>query len=262
MREPAIVGARLVNGIRDYFGRAGFKKAVLGLSGGVDSALCASLLCEALGAKNVTALILPCKKINPAASTKLAKAFAKRERINCIIRPIDPFMRNISALPWKQGKLATANSAARVRAVVLYNYANSHNALVAGAGNKSEIMLGYFTKYGDAAADIFPIGALWKTEVLELAKARGIPKEITSRAPSAELWKGQTDAAELGAEYEVLDEILRAFEEGEPRGAVQGSAGGKLKQAREQYGSSLVEKVVARVRATEHKRKLAEVICV
>ncbi|MFH1225113.1 MAG: NAD(+) synthase [Candidatus Diapherotrites archaeon] len=260
MREPEVIGARLVEGIRDYFGRAGFGKAVLGLSGGIDSALCVSLLREALGAKNVTALILPYKKINPSSSAKLAKSFAKREGINCIVRPVDSFMRDISTLPWKQGKLAEANSVARVRAVVLYNYANSNNSLVVGAGNKSEIMLGYFTKYGDAAADVFPIGALWKTQVLELAKARGIPEEITSRTPSAELWKGQTDAAELGAGYDVLDEILQAHEAGEPRGAAHVGAGNKLKQAREQYGSSLVEKVVTRIKATEHKRQMPPVI--
>lgn len=250
MREPEVIGARLVKGIRGYFARAGFKKAVFGLSGGVDSALCASLLCEALGVKNVTALILPYKKINPSSSTKLAKSFAKREGINCIVMPIDPFMRSVLTLPWKQGKVATANSAARVRAAVLYNYANSHNALVAGTGNKSEIMLGYFTKYGDAAADVLPIGALWKTGVLELAMARGIPREITSRVPSAELWKGQTDEAELGADYGILDAIMQAREQGEAA----------IAQAREQHGSALVDGVFSRIRATEHKRRMPQTI--
>lgn len=238
---------RLVGGIKAYFSGAGAKKAVLGMSGGVDSALTAALAAEALGAKNLTALIMPDGSATSKKSTELARNFAGRLGINCVVQPIARFLKPFSELKWRQSRMAGANLRARVRALLLYNYANSNNALVLGASNKSELMLGYFTKYGDSAADVIVLGALYKTEVLELARFKGLPAEITEREPTAELWAGQTDAKELGAGYRLLDPILKAYERGKT-----GRIGG--------MSPCLVKKVLARVKKNEHKRKPAYVV--
>ena len=208
------INSRLISGIKGYFQEASREKAVLGLSGGIDSALVASLLAEALGKENVTALIMPLEGISNHENTRDAEEFAKQLGIKVIRLPINAFKSPLDKLPWVQAKVASANANARIRALLLYNYANSNNCLVVGTGNKTEMLLGYFTKFGDGAEDFFVIGDLYKKEVRELSRKRGIPAKFVEKAPSADLWQGQTDEGELGLTYAEMDKILVAIENG------------------------------------------------
>jgi NAD+ synthase len=206
---------KIVKQLADYAKKSGFKKAVLGLSGGVDSALIAKLGVMALGKENVTALILPNEGLNKPQNVEDAVNWAAELGIEQFIIPINPFIQGYDKLPWKSSNLATMNIQARARMTILYHYANTHKAIVLGTGNKTELMLGYFTKYGDGATDILPIGGLYKTDVWKMAEELGIPDVIVRKAPSAELLSGQTDEGEIGMEYAEMDRILKKFEKGE-----------------------------------------------
>jgi len=181
------------------------------LSGGVDSALTLAIAVKALGAENVFGLILPQKEISSEDSKKLASKVARQFGVKTFEFEISEVLEQLK-FPWSENQLAKINLAPRLRMLALYHFANSQNALVLGTSNKSEILLGYGTKFGDFAADVEVLGNLWKTEVFEMAKEFGIPDEIIARPPTAELLSGQTDETELGASYEILDEILQKLE--------------------------------------------------
>lgn len=197
-----------------YFKKAGIQKAVVGLSGGVDSALTAKLAVMTLGKENVTALVLPNEGVNKPKNVQDAEDWAKELGIEYHKIPINPFIDAYEKLPWKSSSLARMNIQARVRMTLLYHYANTHNAIVLGTGNKTELMLGYFTKHGDGACDILPIGSLYKTDVWDMAEALRLPEVIVHKTASAELMRDQTDEEEIGLEYAEIDEILKKFEEG------------------------------------------------
>jgi NAD+ synthase len=200
--------------IKRFFKKAGKKKAVIGLSGGVDSALTTKLAVIALGKNNITALIMPNTRIKQDEAVKDAVSWAKELGIKYEIVKIDEYIANYKNLPWKESNIARINIQARVRATILYHYANSHDALVLGTGNKTELTLGYFTKYGDGACDILPIGNLYKTEVWEMSKELGLPEKIIKKTPSAGLAPGQTDEGEIGMPYVKMDEILKRSAKG------------------------------------------------
>lgn len=205
---------QIIKGIKKYFETNGFAKAVIGLSGGVDSALTLKLAVDALGAHNITALSMPELGISNPENTHHAKVLAEALGVNFHNQPINSFLTAFAQLPWKQNSTALQNNKARIRAVILYNYANTHNALVIGTSNKSELLLGYGTKHGDLACDLMPLGDIYKHQVVELANHVELPPEITQKEPSAELYEGQTDAAELGAPYGELDPILKRLDQG------------------------------------------------
>lgn len=205
----------LTEGIKAYFKAAGFKQGVLGVSGGLDSAVVLKLAVDALGAENVCGIVMPESGVTNSENTKHAIGLADFFGAESFKVQINNFLVDYLTVPWKQQDIALANTKARVRANLLYNYANSNRALVFGTSNKSELMLGYGTKHGDLAADLLPIGTLYKTEVVEFAEFLQLPKEIIEKPPSAELWPGQTDEEELGAPYKELDMILGKLDEGE-----------------------------------------------
>ena len=205
----------IVANLTDYFKEAGVKKAVVGLSGGVDSALTAKIAVMALGRENVTALILPNEGVNKPQNIQDAQNWAKELEIEHHTIPINPFIDGYNKLPWESSSLARMNIQARVRMTLLYHYANTHNAIVLGTGNKTELMLGYFTKHGDGACDILPIGSLFKTDVWEAAELLGLPPVIVHKTASAELMHDQTDEEEIGLTYAEIDEILKKFEQGQ-----------------------------------------------
>lgn len=190
-----------------------YKRGVIGLSGGVDSALVLELAVRAMGKDNVYGLMMP------AGSTKedLDYAAMHARKLNIQYKIIN-LNSIVEACKVNSGSFDNAleegNLKARLRMAHLYAMARKNKAIVLGTGNKSEIMVGYFTKYGDGGVDILPIGQLYKTQVWKLAEEIGVPKEIVKRVPTAGLWPGQTDESELGIKYCDLDVILLGHELG------------------------------------------------
>ena len=245
----------LILGIRDYFKKNNFKKAVIGLSGGLDSSVAISLVVKALGKQNVTAILMPDIGTTSPISIKNAYVLVKKLKIkNCKITINDfvQYFKNINKkLKIKDQIYAISNVKARTRMMILYYFANIENALVIGTSDKSEIALGYTTKFGDNAADILVIGDLWKTEVIELGRFLGIPESTLRKKPSAELVRGITAEKELGASYQVLDKVLKAYiEDGlSPEQIIE-----------KEFDKKLVRNIVDRVRLNEHKRRTAMLI--
>jgi len=197
----------LVAFIRDEVHKAGVRRAVLGLSGGVDSALVACLAARALSGSSVTGFILPYRTSSPeseADAKSVAEAAGIRtERID-ITPQIDAyFAASPDASPIRRG-----NKMARERMAILYDHSARWGALVLGTSNKTELFLGYGTIHGDMASAINPIGDLYKTQVWALARAVGVPDRVVDKHPSADLWAGQTDESELGFTYDEVDELL------------------------------------------------------
>lgn len=238
----------LVSELKKYFDDNRFNRAVLGVSGGVDSSLTLKIAADALGGQNVTALSMPELGVTKEENNIHAKTLCEFLGVVYFYQPINGLLLDFKMLPWKSGRLAIMNTKARLRAVLLYNYANTENALVLGTSNKTELLLGYGTKYGDLAADIEVIGDLYKTEVIKLADHIGLPPEIVNKIPTAELDLGQTDEAELGASYPELDKILMRRELG-----VQGCIEHGLPMA-------LTEAVFKRMEQNKHKTESPFVI--
>ncbi len=230
---------------------AGASGAVVGLSGGVDSSVVASLAHDVVDTR---ALILPEKRITPKADVEDAKRVAHLYEMPFTTLTIDPLVECFKVLgedvaTWQisgQVSIAEANLKARVRMVLTYLVANSEHRLVLGTGNKTELLVGYFTKYGDGGVDILPIGDLYKTQVFQLARYLDLPNSVISKAPSAGLWAGQTDEDELGLSYEILDALL--FQLIDKKRSVEETAdivGVEVRQ---------IQSVCNKVRASKHKR--------
>lgn len=205
---------KLIAGIGKYFKQAKVENAVIGVSGGVDSALTLKLTVDALGPQRVTALLMPEKGISSEENHMHAKTLCQFLKVEHYSVSINKFLTDFLSLPWQPNDLSQINNKARVRMTILYNFANTRNALVVGTSNKTELALGYGTKFGDLAADIEVLGDLFKEEVYKLADHVGLPSEFIEKAPSAELYSGQTDEDELGMSYKEIDTILRKMEEG------------------------------------------------
>ena len=201
---------KIVNFIKTY---AGKKSVVLGLSGGLDSSVVAVLAKKALGSTNVHCIYLPEEEKENDFDKKHINKLCERFDLTYQIIPIGKIVKSIiSSYDNKLSRITIANIKSRVRMIELYAYANEHNTLVIGTGNKSEIMIGYFTKYGDGGVDFEPLGHLYKTEVFKIAKELDIPNEIVDKPPTAGLWVGQTDESEIGMSYEKIDKILEYLE--------------------------------------------------
>ncbi len=238
-----IIEAFIVHSVRES-GREG---VILGLSGGIDSALVAKLCADAIGPGRVVALALPDGK--GGRDLKDARRFANAIGIEFRIVNIGP----IASAMEKRLKaseadtVARGNLRARARMTVLYYVANTENRVVMGTGNKSEILIGYDTKFGDAGADFMPIGDLYKTQVREMAAHLGLPPEIVDKTPTAGLWPGQTDEGELGITYDELDRVLLGIElQMEPEAIAEKAA---VPLDRVRYVETLVASSV-------HKRKM------
>ena len=181
---------------------------VIGLSGGLDSTVVATLCVKALGKENVLGLVMPSSTTNPQ-DTKDGERLARTLGIEYKIIPINPVVSAFTHT-LRIEKQPLGNLMARTRMCFLYYHANQRNMLVVGTGNKTEIAIGYFTKWGDAACDLLPIGDLYKTEVRALAKKLKVPEELIEKPPTAGLWYGQTDEGEIGMSYAKLDKELQS----------------------------------------------------
>lgn len=240
------VHSELVEFLRESFKKAGFSKAVLGLSGGIDSALVAYLLRDALGKENVLAIMMPYKSSNPD-SLNHAKLVVEDLGINSktieITDMIDAYFKNEE----EATSLRMGNKMARERMSILFDYSSKENALVVGTSNKTEIYLGYSTQFGDSACALNPIGDLYKTNIWDLSRYLKIPNELIEKKPSADLWEGQTDEQEMGLTYKEADQVLyRMLEENK-----------KVEEVlAEGFNKDLVDNILRRMNRSEYKRRM------
>lgn len=228
----------IANWIAGQVRGAGINGAVVGLSGGIDSAVVSGLCARALGADNVLGVVMPIHS-NPADAghaAETARAWGIEQRTVDLSAAFDALE---GALP-SGSDLANANIKPRLRMIALYHHANTLGRMVVGTGNRSELMAGYYTKYGDGGTDLLPIAGLYKWQVRELAREIGVPQAIIDKPPSAGLWQGQTDEQEMGITYADLDRTLAAIDAGQEAS----------------IEPTLLNHVQAMIRASEHKRHL------
>ncbi|WP_254837754.1 NAD+ synthase [Natronomonas marina] len=249
--ELETLRAEIVSFLRDQVDGADADGVVVPVSGGIDSTLSAHLCVEALGPEAVTALVLPCT-LTDAENTIDAQSVVERlgvEPTKIQLQPmLDMFEDAVAPEISEQAdRRAIGNVIARLRMVVAYYAANVTGRLVCGTSNRTELLLGYFTKHGDGAADIRPIAGLYKTEVRALARHLDVPTDIVEKTPTAGLWAGQTDRRELGAPYGLLDVILHELVENDL--GVEGTA------ATLGVDESFVARYAHRVLENGHKRE-------
>jgi NAD+ synthase len=240
---------RIKRFIKEYTENAGAKGIVLGLSGGIDSGVVAALSSLSLGGNKVLGLLLPERETQNHKDSEdarfVAEKFGLETQVCDITQTLEGFYNTIPIFD-SQEKLCKGNIKARTRMIYIYYYANMFNRIVCGSSDKSETMMGYFTKWGDGAADISPIMDLYKTQVRKLAMHLGFPYELANKPATPALWPGQLAETELGIKYETLDLILYGIEHFMP-----------IEDIAQQLDlkSSLVEKVKNRWLSTEHKRR-------
>ena len=213
--DLSTAATRIKRFIKDYVEKTKAKGIVIGLSGGIDSSTAAALAALAIGGDKISALNMPEKENYNTTDIRHAKIVAKKFGFKLETIDLSLILKAYyKALPIydEDDKLSRGNIKARTRMVCLYYYANHLGKIVCGSSDKSETMMGYFTKWGDVAADISPLMDVYKTQVRQLAAHIGIPKEIITKPPSPQLWPGQTAENELGVKYEVLDLILFGLE--------------------------------------------------
>ena len=232
--------------IKSEITRVGFTRGVVNLSGGLDSSLSCALAAEALGAENVLALRLPYRTSSPESlehAQMVIEQFKVRSETIDITDMVDPFIQRDPNM----SNVRKGNIMARARMILLYDQTEAFKGLAVGTSNKTEILLGYSTLWGDSAAAMNPIGDLYKTQARQLARAMGIPSIIIDKPPSADLWVGQTDEDELGFTYEDVDKLLYLLvdQRYSPQECVEAG-----------FEEKFVEKVVTRIRRTQFKRML------
>jgi NAD+ synthase len=205
--NTALLRQILVGFVRDEVTKIGLHKGVLGLSGGIDSALVAFIAAEALGPENVYAYTMPYRTSNPE-SEQHAKLVADQLGINYKVIEITPMVDAYFEIVPDADNMRRGNKMARERMTILYDHSAEVGGLVLGTSNKTELLLGYGTLYGDMASALNPIGDIYKSQVWELSEAMGVPRALIEKKPSADLWAGQTDEQELGFTYREADELL------------------------------------------------------
>jgi NAD+ synthase len=240
-----LVRSILVGFLRNETSRVGFSRVVLGLSGGVDSALVAALAVEALGPQNVTGVSMPYRLSNPQSledATLVATSLGMRQEVIDITPQVDAYFEPIP----DAGDARRGNKMARERMTVLYDVSARDGSLVVGTSNKTELLLGYGTIFGDMASALNPIGDLYKSQVWQLASHLGLPQAVVRKPPSADLWEGQSDEQELGFAYVQVDRLLYHTVDRRMR------RDELLEQGHE---AAFVDSILRRVRVNQYKRR-------
>ena len=241
---------RITQFLKSYLSRTGAEGYVVGLSGGIDSSVTAALLVQAVGPSKVVGLIMPDRSTTPPEDVEDAKQLAKQLGIDFEVVEISNLVEAyVKHVPFADPshRISIGNLRARIRMNILYLYANRSNYLVCGTGDKSELLLGYFTKYGDGGVDILPIGDVYKTQVRVMGKVLGVPRRIVDKPSSPRLWPGHMAEEELGMRYDVIDAVLYRYVD----------LGMSVREIVEDTGLELatVVRIVERVHRNEHKRK-------
>jgi NAD+ synthase len=244
--DPEWTRNKITDFIRAEIQAADFRRAVVGVSGGVDSAVTCYLTAEALGPENVLAVLMPYKTSSPESlehAGLVIEATGVHETTVSITDMVDSLYTQFP----EAGQVRRGNAMARARMIVLYDQSAAFDGLVVGTGNKTEILLGYTTLYGDSACALIPLGDLYKTQVRQLARAIGVPEVIIAKPPSADLWIGQTDEGELGFTYEDIDRLLsHLIDEGHsPQACIEAG-----------FDSSFVNAFIEHMRKNQFKRAL------
>jgi NAD+ synthase len=245
--HPELATATLADFVRDAVEGAGARGVVVGLSGGVDSALAAALAVRALGPQRVHAFFLPYRTSDPGSAgdaTATAGALGLALRTIDISPQLDAYFERDEP---DADRVRRGNKMARERMTILFDQAKKLGCLVLGTSNKTEILLGYSTVFGDNASSLNPNGDLWKCQIWQLAGHLGVPESVLAKRPSADLWPGQTSEGELGFDYRIADEILYLMFD-------LGLAAAEVVERG--YPAEVVEKVVALERANRFKRRL------
>ncbi|MBN1396082.1 MAG: NAD+ synthase [Pirellulales bacterium] len=235
--------------LRVEIGRAGYEKAVLGLSGGLDSGVAATLCARALGPENVLAVAMP-YKTSSEETRRDSRTMIEWLGVRSIDLPIADQVDAYFARAGEASRLRVANKCARERMAVLYDQSAAFGGLVIGTSNKSEILLGYGTQFGDTASAINPIGGLYKTQLRRLAAHLELPESIRSKTPTADLWVGQTDEGELGFSYADADRLMALMVD--------------LRWRREEllragFSAELIERVSTLIRRNRYKRRMPRI---
>ncbi len=243
--NAAVVRTLLEKFLLDETRNAGFTRGIIGLSGGVDSALTAFLAAGALGRENVRAVMMPYRS---SSSESLSDAMRVVDALGIVPETVDitPMVDPALASLGVNDRVRGGNIMARARMIVLYDISAREGGLVLGTSNKTEILLGYGTLFGDMASAINPLGDLYKTQVWQIAEAVGVPREIVGKKPTADLWSGQTDEGELGFSYRDVDRLLFAMID-ERRSAAELAAAG--------FDERFVRSVQAMVQKSQFKRR-------
>lgn len=244
--NPELVTDILCRFIRVEIRRAGFERVVVGLSGGIDSSVVTFLCARALEPQNVLAVTMP-YKTSSEATRRDSQAVVEQLGVRTLDVPITAQIDAYFAHVGEASQLRLANKCARERMTVLYDQSAGFGALVAGTSNKSELLLGYGTQFGDMASAINPIGDLYKTQLYDLAAYLNIPEHIRSKQPTGDLWIGQTDEGELGFSYAEVDRLLVLMVDRRWRRAELLQAG---------FATEFVDRVATMIRRNHYKRRM------
>ena len=232
--------------IKSTVTKAGAKGVVIGLSGGIDSAVATKLCADALGPENVLNVFMP-SRVTPPGDYKVTSELSSQWGTEFRVVDVQPAVDALAAVLLSDAEtpLERGNISARCRMIVLYNLAKKRQYLVVGTSNQSEIMMGYFTKFGDGACDMTPLANLYKTEVRQIAALIGVPQPIIDKPPSAGLWEGQTDESDMGIKYEDLDKILYGMEQDRTDSQIAADTG---------LPKETISDIRRQVQSMEHKR--------
>ena len=243
--DSAVVRDLLIRFVRNEVRKVGFERVVIGLSGGVDSALSAAVACAALGPDNVLPVLMPYRASSPASEGD-ARTVCDHLGMAPLLVDISPQIDAYFAAFPEADRGRRGNKMARERMTVLYDMSWQHQALVIGTSNKTEFLLGYGTLFGDMASALNPLGDLYKTQLFALAEAMSLPTRVITKPPSADLWEGQSDEHELGFGYTTVDTLLyHMVDERRSRAEIRALG----------FEDAFVDDIVRRVRGSQFKRR-------